>query len=277
MQTFDNGTVVPVSEQNNGNKMTESNINEASEKLKSVIQKIDGIEVQASSMSESVANAREATEKVSQNRVAATQSAETAQETAGRSLQVMNESAQNMEEIATAVERATDSVNALTEASKQIAGMVQSIEDIASQTNLLALNATIEAARAGEAGKGFAVVAGEVKSLSTQTAKATDDIRKRINRLTEEISSIIKSMENGTIAVEKGRTTMQATVSSMDEVIQSIGTTANILQENTSLGNDQDSAFSSMASVIENIKTSSGDTRTLTQSAVQQVEGLKQA
>ena len=69
----------------------------------------------------------------------------------------------------------------LAEAAQRIGEVVELIQDIAEQTNLLALNATIEAARAGEMGKGFAVVAGEVKSLATQTAKATKEIAQQID------------------------------------------------------------------------------------------------
>ncbi|MCW2241632.1 methyl-accepting chemotaxis protein [Azospirillum canadense] len=74
-------------------------------------------------------------------------------------------------------------IQTLAEQAKSIGEVVHLINSIAGQTNLLALNATIEAARAGEAGKGFAVVASEVKSLATQTARATEEIAAQITAM----------------------------------------------------------------------------------------------
>jgi methyl-accepting chemotaxis protein len=79
--------------------------------------------------------------------------------------------------------RTDEVVQSLAAGAQKIGEVVTLIQDIAGQTNLLALNATIEAARAGEAGKGFAVVASEVKSLATQTAKATEEIGTQIGQI----------------------------------------------------------------------------------------------
>lgn len=76
-----------------------------------------------------------------------------------------------------------DKIRNLADAAQRIGDVVKLINEVAAQTNLLALNATIEAARAGEFGKGFAVVASEVKTLATQTAKATDEITARISEM----------------------------------------------------------------------------------------------
>jgi methyl-accepting chemotaxis protein len=91
--------------------------------------------------------------------------------------------------------------------SAEIGNVVKVITSIAEQTNLLALNATIEAARAGDAGKGFAVVAGEVKDLAQETAKATQDISRRV-----------EAIQTGTTGAVEAITEITAVISRIDEI-----------------------------------------------------------
>jgi len=90
---------------------------------------------------------------------------------------------------------ANATISKLGESSAEIGKVIKVITSIAEQTNLLALNATIEAARAGEAGKGFAVVANEVKELAKETAKATEDISRKIEAIQADTTGAVLSIK----------------------------------------------------------------------------------
>ncbi|WP_433615150.1 methyl-accepting chemotaxis protein [Dactylosporangium sp. CA-139114] len=87
-----------------------------------------------------------------------------------------------------------DTIGRLGASSTEIGEVVKVITSIAGQTNLLALNATIEAARAGDFGKGFAVVAQEVKDLARETARATDDIGRRVQAIQLDTEDAVAAM-----------------------------------------------------------------------------------
>jgi methyl-accepting chemotaxis protein len=127
-----------------------------------------------------------------------------------------------------AVEQANETnaiVSGLTQAAQKIGDVVKLINSIAEQTNLLALNATIEAARAGEAGRGFAVVASEVKSLATQTSKATDEISGQIAGVQTSTASAVAVIEgiSQTIArINEISAAIAASVEEQSSVTQSM-------------------------------------------------------
>lgn len=117
---------------------------------------------------------------------------------------------------------ASQTINELGVSSQEVGQVIKTITSIAEQTNLLALNATIEAARAGEAGKGFAVVANEVKELAKQTAEATDDISKKIEKIQSDTGNTVETIEKVSEIINKINNNQKTVTSAVEDQISAI-------------------------------------------------------
>jgi methyl-accepting chemotaxis protein len=181
-----------------------------------------------------------------------------------------NEAATVAARAVTAVVTTTETVTRLGESSREIGDVVKVITSIAEQTNLLALNATIEAARAGEMGKGFAVVAGEVKELSQETARATEDISRRVQAIQADTTSAVTAIEDVSAVIGKineYQTTIAsaveeqtATTSEMNrsvaeaaagsgQIAANIGSVATVARSTTELVNESQQAARELSEV----------------------------
>ncbi|WP_433383889.1 methyl-accepting chemotaxis protein [Actinoplanes sp. CA-142083] len=197
----------------------------------------------------------------------------------GVSIREIAENANNAAQVAASAvgvaQSTNDTVAKLGTSSEEIGNVVKVITQIAEQTNLLALNATIEAARAGEAGKGFAVVATEVKDLAQETAKATEDISRRVEAIQAdttsaveaigEISRIISEINDYQVTIASAVEEQTATTNEMSRSIGdaasgsaniagNINSVAEAVQAQTGALNEADQSVTELSQVADELR-----------------------
>ncbi len=175
---------------------------------------------------------------------------------------------------ATTADSTNVTISRLSESSKEIGDVIKTITSIAEQTNLLALNATIEAARAGEAGKGFAVVASEVKDLAAESARAADDVARRVQAIQTDtdsaigaigqISEIIGTINNYQLTIASAVEEQTATTNEMSrsaaeaatgssEIAANINGVAAVVEESTAAVAEMDKTIAELAAQAQTL------------------------
>jgi methyl-accepting chemotaxis protein len=257
----------------------EQSVDAALAKLRGAAERLESTSVNLTSGADAVSlearNAEERVESASDNVAAAATSVEQLRGSitdvatqANRSTEVANQAVAEAERTATIMSQ-------LGVAATRIGEVIGLIQAIAGQTNLLALNATIEAARAGEAGKGFAVVASEVKTLASQTAKATEEIASQIGAIQSATADSSQAMDQVSAIIAEMSSIALRVATTVEQQNAAVAAIAEGVGRASSEAKNGAGAMSRVAGTSAEARTTADEVKTLANTLSAEAEGLE--
>jgi len=247
-------------------------VSSASTELQSTAQSMTGIAEETSNQAASVSSA---SEEASTN----VQTVAAASEQMSHSIEEINQqvilASQAAKQAVADVRKTGAQMEALADTTEKVGEVIRMISDIADQTNLLALNATIESARAGEAGRGFAVVANEVKGLSGQTGRATEEIVQQVEEIQAATKEAEVSMESIAKVIDKVDEISTAIAAAMEEQGAATQEIARNVQEASSGTAEVTRSISQVSQASQEAGAASGEVTSAAEELSRQSEMLK--
>ena len=232
---------------------------------------------QIASATESIAEMAAFTEEVSGNAERGSDVARHSVDVAHKGGDAVRRTIDGMNSIRETIQETSKRIKRLGESSQEIGNIVELINDIAEQTNILALNASIQASMAGEAGRGFAVVADEVQRLAERAANATKQIEALVRTIQTDTNEAVVSMERSTTDVVGGALLAENAGAALEEIEQVSNQIASLVQNISSSSRQQSTAAQSIArnmQVLKEISTQTADSTHATSTAITKLAEL---
>jgi len=243
-----------------------SQIGQSAQMLASSSEELSAVSHQMSANAEETATQSNVVSAAAEEVTKNLQTVSTATEEMSSSIKEIAKNANEAARISTSAVKTAETTNAtvakLGESSAEIGQVIKVITSIAQQTNLLALNATIEAARAGEAGKGFAVVANEVKELAKETAKATEDISRKIEAIQGDTKGAVEAIAQISTIINQINDISNTIASAVEEQTATTNEIARNVQEGAKGGAQVAENIGSVAQAAKSTTQGANDTQT---------------
>ena len=195
--------------------------------------------------------------------------AQRSNEVNAKNLEMMKELKKQADVLAATNTQVAQAMHQLRENVNSVKNITNTIVSISSQTNLLALNASIESARAGEAGRGFAVVAEQIRELSENTRRETEQISTILEELTRNADQTVEAVEKSVEVSNEQDRMISGVAEQFDEMNRNVN---ELVGDISDIDNMIESLSTANNQIVDNIMQLSATTEEVTAAAQQSTE-----